>query len=39
VAHKLEPGVSMQMVDVSLSPGEQIVDANNFIATLKQAIY
>jgi hypothetical protein len=38
VAHELEPGVTMEMLDVALGAREQIVDAKHFVTLLEQAI-
>jgi hypothetical protein len=38
VPEKLEPGVSDQVSDVSLLPGEQIVHAQDIVARLQKAI-
>jgi hypothetical protein len=38
VAHELEPGVSMEMLDVTLGAGVQVVDAKHLVTLFEQTI-
>jgi hypothetical protein len=38
VADELEPRVVMQMIDVAFGAGEEVVDAEHFVALLQQSI-